>query len=345
MVNKLAINGRIFEYPITGVGRFCYEVISELDKMVEKESCILLVSRCAKNIPKLQNISVVVIGKSNGIFWEQVELPVYLYRHKLYCLSMSSSVPILKPDAVLIHDISLKVNKKFCNGIKERIKIFWPRIQYWVAVKFADKLFTDSEFQKKEIEREYKTKREIYVVFCGWQHMYSIEESNAVDKYNLKKYDYYFAVATRAKNKNFKWIIEASKYNKDSTFVIAGKLDSKFFADSVKLDEQCNIITLGYVDDSEMKNLMHYCKAFIYPSLYEGFGIPPLEALSVGAKAIVAKSSCLPEIYEDTVYYIDPENARVKLNELLNRKIESANVVLNKYSWKKTTYKIKSSIY
>lgn len=70
---------------------------------------------------------------------------------------------------------------------------------------------------------------------------------------------------------------------------------------------------------------MQKCKAFVFPSYYEGFGIPPLEALSCGTKIIVSNASCLPEIYADTAYYIDPDNPNVNLNELLSKKIESPN--------------------
>ena len=79
--------------------------------------------------------------------------------------------------------------------------------------------------------------------------------------------------------------------------------------------------------------LMSKCKAFIFPSYYEGFGIPPLEALSVGAKIIVSKAACLPEIYGDTAHYIDPNNPDVNLNQLLEQPVESPERILEKYTY------------
>ena len=77
--------------------------------------------------------------------------------------------------------------------------------------------------------------------------------------------------------------------------------------DIAKLKELPNVKLLGYVSDGQVKWLMQNCKAFIFPSYYEGFGIPPLEALSVGAKIVVGNAASLPEIYKKSAYYIDPE--------------------------------------
>ena len=82
---------------------------------------------------------------------------------------------------------------------------------------------------------------------------------------------------------------------------------------------------------------MKKCKAFIHPSLYEGFGLPPLEAMSVGARCIVSNVSSLPEIYGRSVWYIDPYNYNeINLGKIMMEEIEDNTVVLNKYSWNKS---------
>lgn len=336
-MNTLIINGRIFEYPITGVGRFCYEVISEFDRLIGPGEMVLAIPSDAKNVPRLNNIEVRTIGKRTGIYWEQVELPIYIKKNKYKCLSMSSSVPLFSPDYVLIHDISLKVNRDKNGNLKDKFKIWWPLLQYKIAVKYSKVLFTDTEFQKNEFKRAYKTDREIVVVYAGWQHMKRIElDDRIIKKLNLVNKDYMFAVSTRAKNKNFKWILEVAKKNPHVIFVIAGKLDTKYFSDGTELDGLPNIITSGYISDSEMKSLMKHAKAFLYPSIYEGFGIPPMEAMSIGTRAVVGRSSCLPEVYGDTVYYVDPFCYDYNLSELLKENIKEGKEILEKYSWEKT---------
>ena len=92
----------------------------------------------------------------------------------------------------------------------------------------------------------------------------------------------------------------------------------------------------GYASDQLAKTLMKFCKAFIFPSYYEGFGIPPLEALSLGAKVIVSNTASLPEIFGNSAYYISPDNADIDLNELISKPVADADEVLSKYSWEKS---------
>ena len=90
----------------------------------------------------------------------------------------------------------------------------------------------------------------------------------------------------------------------------------------------------GYITDGEIKYLMANCKAFIFPSFFEGFGIPPLEALSVGAKIIVSNTSCLPEIFGDSAYYIDPHNYNINLDDLLSISVKDRQLVLNRFRFR-----------
>ena len=78
---------------------------------------------------------------------------------------------------------------------------------------------------------------------------------------------------------------------------------------------------------------MKGCRAFIHPAVYEGFGIPPIEALSCGAELIISNTTCLPEVYGKSAHYIDPYNYDVDLDELLKEPIASASEVLGRYSW------------
>ena len=88
------------------------------------------------------------------------------------------------------------------------------------------------------------------------------------------------------------------------------------------------------------KALMTYCKAFIFPSYYEGFGIPPLEALSVGAKIIVSDRASLPEIFGKAAVYISPDDPYVNLSELMKEETTGSEEILDAYSWEKQAYKL-----
>ena len=102
---------------------------------------------------------------------------------------------------------------------------------------------------------------------------------------------------------------------------------------------------LGYVSDGEVKALYENCKAFIFPSYYEGFGIPPLEALSCGAPVIIGRAASLPELYENCAHYIDCNNSDVNLEEILSAPTESASVVLEKYTYQKAAESLKNLLF
>ena len=102
---------------------------------------------------------------------------------------------------------------------------------------------------------------------------------------------------------------------------------------SDNLNEENNVTYTGYLSEEELKTLLLNCEALILPSLYEGFGIPPLEALALGKKIIVAKSSCLPEIYKDCAYYVNPYKPCKNLEELIYNNVNSPEELLSKYTW------------
>ena len=116
-------------------------------------------------------------------------------------------------------------------------------------------------------------------------------------------------------------------------FVISGSSIQKLIPKELEELMKCqNIILAGYLSDEQVKAIMEHCKAFIFPSYFEGFGIPPLEALYCGCPIIIANSSCLPEIYEDCAHYIDPTDANINLDELLKEKVANPEKLFQKYS-------------
>ena len=107
-----------------------------------------------------------------------------------------------------------------------------------------------------------------------------------------------------------------------------------------------NVVLLGYVSDSEVKALMKRCEAFVFPSYYEGFGIPPLEALSAGTKIIVSKNASLPEIYGNAAAYIDACDTNCSLPDLAEKPIKKEDVdgVLRKYTYRNAAEKLYEAV-
>jgi glycosyltransferase involved in cell wall biosynthesis len=161
----------------------------------------------------------------------------------------------------------------------------------------------------------------------------------------VKKGEYYFSLGSLSKRKNVKWIIKYARKNPDSIFAISGVSLHTVKVNELNKGIPPNIILLGYLDDSKVKELMENCKAFILPSYYEGFGLTPLEALSCGAQIIIANAASLPEIYGNTAHYIDPFNTNVDLDALLNEPVEKPDAILAKYSYDISARKVYNLIW
>lgn len=342
-INKVVINGRFLSQNITGVQRYALEITKALDELISNETIPfeLVVSQNTQKIPELKNIKIIKLGKKSGILWEQTELSKYLKKNHALGVHLCNSVPLFFPKGICcVHDITYKINPQFITTKHLFLARLWHLLQYRVAVKKTRHVFTVSEYSKAEICKTYKIPQEkITVAYNGWQHFSTKIAPNITLQKEypyLNENSYYFSLATAAKNKNFPWIVNAARQNPEVYFVVAGKIDIQKLGNTIGDQLPPNLHLLGYVSDENAKLLMKNCKAFVFPSLYEGFGIPPLEALAMRAKVICSNAACLPEVFKDSVHYIDPLKPAENLDELLNQKIASADKILNLYSWQKS---------
>lgn len=334
---KIIINGRFLTQKITGVQRVAHELIREIDELLSKEK-LEVVILAPKNLifkNSYKNIKIKKVGFLTGVLWEQLELPFYGLLEKGTLLNLGSTAPIINTGIVDIHDISFKVNPQF---FSKKFSLYY-KILIWILVKTSKKILTVSKFSKNEIIKYYNVNpKKIEVVYNSWEHILSFKEDfNILKKFNLQKKSFYLGVSSVAPNKNFKYIIELAKLYPEKKFVIAGKKNEKVFG-NLGINEMNNLIWCGYVSDEELKTLYMSCKGFIFPPFYEGFGIPPLEAMGCGCEEIyVSNTSCLPEIFEDSVIYINPN----KVEKIFDKKItvdkEKIKKVLGKYSWKESS--------
>lgn len=331
---KVIINGRFLLQRITGVQRYAYELLLELDKIVQPLEFELAVPPETKNIPKYKNIRVVKIGHLHNHLWEQFSFGVYVKKKKAISLNLCNSAPLLSPDVVCIHDVKIKARPRDFS----RKFLLWYNLLFFNVCRRAKMIITVSEFSKKEICKYFNVNsNRITVVSNAWQHFERISyDEDSLKKYSLEKYDYYFAMSSLEPNKNFRWIAEFAKKNPKQLFVVAGSINKRVFSDGNGFECPYNMKLLGYITDEEAKTLMRDCRAFLYPTFYEGFGIPPLEAISAGCRNVfVSDTEVMHEVYGNAVSYILPNvdyDTLVKKSDTL---IQDEDI-LKKYSWKKS---------
>ncbi len=184
------------------------------------------------------------------------------------------------------------------------------------SVKQASHIFTISQFSKKEIEHFYNFPGEkITVTYPGLKKIQSLTQNlKILEKYRIEKNKYFLHIGTLQPRKNLVRLIKAfgainTKYQIPNTkLLIVGKkgwLYEEIFnkVRQLKLEEQ--IVFTGYVGEEEKAILLKNALALVLPSLYEGFGIPVLEAMQIGCPVIVSRNSSLSEVVGETGLYID----------------------------------------
>jgi glycosyltransferase involved in cell wall biosynthesis len=338
-MKHIVINGQFFIQDNTGQQRYAREILLELDKIIENGEITVVVPNCAKNIHYYENINIVYTGNMKNRLWEQVNLVYYLFKKKKISVNFCNTTPLLKKGVTVIHDIATITHKEFFNTWKGKIARIYYSFNQTRAIKSGNPLITVSEYSKKTIiERFNINENKIIVIPNAWQHFERVIQDDSIfDRHsNITRGNYYFSLGSLQKQKNYDWIYANARYNPKETYVIAGKAIKSYIYKRKDMNP-ANVIYLGYLTDGEIKSLIKNCKAFLFPSLFEGFGIPPLEALSIGVPIIISNIPCLSEIFEDSASYIDPKNPEIAIaDKIKNISDSKRDRILLKYSWKKS---------
>lgn len=334
---KYAINGRFIVRKQTGQERFASELIRELDKLDLKDEFVLVVPEYAQNIPQYEHIRVVKYGKVKSHFWEQISFYHYIKKHNLISINLTTTCPLLSPDIVCLHDACLyEISDLLTQNLYGKFSTLWHKIIFNAAKKRAKKILTVSQYSKEKLLHYLCLPEDrISVVYNAWQHFNRVLEDDTIVSFlptRIKMGEYYLALSSLTPQKNFIWIREVAKRNPHQQFVICGSAEgfTKLGINELKTE---NMFFTGYISDGQIKSLMSHCKAFIHPAIYEGFGIPPLEAMSCGATLILSTATCLPEIYGKSAHYIDPYCYDIDLDVIVQEHVEKSQIVLEKYNW------------
>ena len=350
----ILINGNFLCRTLTGIERFAFEVCAALDEIVRRtDEIALFAPRNAKQIPAYKNIEVILSKNPLKSFpvWDMVVFARECKRRKAVALDFSNTAPLGKTCGIaFLHDIYAKdCPQDFCT-FKEKLIRSYSLLHYKNIAHNAQKVLTVSQFSKHRIQAAYGVPDDrIEVVPNGWEHFARVESDRSVfEKFPmLKKGGYFFTLGSISKRKNLKWIARCAarcaNKNPREVFAVSGKAISGLVPKELEeLKTLGNVVLLGYVSDGEVKALMQSCKAFVFPSYYEGFGLPPLEALSCGAKVVCSNAASIPEVCADAVNYIDPFDANCDLDAIIAKPTSPPDAVLGKYTYRQAALKLKT---
>jgi glycosyltransferase involved in cell wall biosynthesis len=330
---KFLVNGLFLSQKTTGVHRFARELLSELDSLVNKGDIAVVIPLGTSDLPEYKNIGFIESGKHRGYLWEQLDFPRTVSTHKCVSINLCNSEPLLKPGIMTIHDAAYKTHPEYFKTLHGRLSVLWHRLVYKQAARSKYPIITVSYFSKYTLIDTYKIDpKRISVIGNGWQHILKFTPDETIlKKNNLEPRKFFFTLGNINYNKNTIWVVKYAKQHPNDTFVLSGIRRKN---SNVDIDDVPNVKWLGYLSDEEIAALYKTCKAFIFPSIHEGFGIPPMEAMSFGTPIVVANTSCLPEIFKGCAHYIDPYDTDVNLDEILKEKVEPYEDVLERYGWK-----------
>ncbi len=332
------VNARFLTQSITGVQRYAIEISLRLKEI--NPSIRFLVPKNVIHLDLAKLLDVEIIGENTGYYWEQIELPNYLKKiGSPLLINLANMAPIFYKNKVIsLHDIAFV---KFPSGFSWKFKLIY-KLFIPLILKSSKKIITISQFSKKEIMNYYHVNsKNIEVIYNGIDQNFCKKEKKFNERYIL-------GVSSLDYRKNFKGLIQGylKISNPNFKLYIIGEQNSVFQNIDIKFHD--NIQFLGRVTDENLVQYYSDAMLFIYPSFYEGFGFPPLEAMACGTPVICSDNSSIPEVCGDAVIYCNPHDIndiKYKIEFVLSNKNLQKEMIFKGleqaklFSWEKSAEK------
>ncbi len=334
---KIAIDVRDADGQKTGKGFYAFGLIKNILEQDQENQYILYSDQAKSPFPAQENVTFKHVDKT-GIKWHFATLSdLKKERPDLYFAPTSYIIPAMAPRwlkvILTVHDLVAFMFPK--NHKKKAVLI--ERFTLKHALKNSSKIFVVSENTKNDlINRFHLPKSMMAEVPCAPNELYRNEFDQKQAEHISKKYKlpkhFILGVGTLEPRKNFATLIKSYVIIKrrfpDYKLVIVGKCGWRFhqlqrLVQEYKMED--DVLFLGYVRDHELHYIYHSAEVFVFPSLYEGFGIPPLEAMASGCPVVSSNTSSLPEVVGDAGLLIEPRNS-VKIADAIISILENPNV-------------------
>ena len=294
--------------------------------------------------------------------WNFWTLPKYLRRNPVDIYLTQYITPFFIPRrikiATIIHDISFN----FYPQLIKFSDLFFLKILIPLSLRRADKIITVSEFTKNEVEKYYKiTPEKVFTAYNAVEDNFladiTQEKLDSVrKKYNLPE-KFILYLGTMQPRKNLPILIEAfgkiRQEMPDIKLVLAGgkghNYDKEIDLTIISNSLESEVIFPGFIDEEDKPAVYKLATVFCFPSLYEGFGIPILEAMAVGTPVIASEIPPHKEIAGEAAIFFDPQNSNnlaekiadiLKNNELEKELARQGKEQAQKFSWAKSAKKI-----
>jgi glycosyltransferase involved in cell wall biosynthesis len=334
---RVALNGLFLQEPATGTGHYLRELVAAMRALAPHDTFILLAPKPDITSPASVMVTPTRLGQENfaKLEFEQVTFPRAAQKNRFDLAHVPHFGPPLfsaVPTLVTIHDLIPLVLPAYRGST--RVQLYTKLAS--AAAQRARAILADSEASARDIEKHLRIPRaKIHVVYLAAHPRFdaNIEQGELTRvraKYNLPE-QFVLYLGGFDVRKNVARVVEAFSRldNGDWRLVLAGKLperDSAFFPDPRRLAVENKIadraVFPGFIAESDKPALYALARVLMYASHYEGFGLPPLEAMACGTPVICANTSSLPEVVGDAGISLAPDDGdawrdalRVVLND------------------------------
>lgn len=379
---NIGIDARLLQNT-TGIGRYTRSLFYEyIQNNIIRQDTLYLFSDIPLLNPQEQrttgsttfpeNVHLVISPCKRRILWTNWYIPPLLRRHHIdvYHGVCNFELPVRKMCryVVTIHDL---------------VPLFFPELVPWKHLLFfklfmkraaqaADLIITDSEHSKHDIVQHLAVPEEkIRVIYLGYDAKHQEIRDQQVIQDVITRYGicqpYLLFVGVIEPKKNLERLVDAfvilqreNVIDKELQFVIAGAKGwfyEQLYRKVQELNLEHQILLTGFVPDEDLPYLYSGAELFVFPSTYEGFGLPVIEAMSYGIPVVTSKTSSLPEIAGDAGFLVDPNSPEsiaqglisVLSDENLQAKMKQAGrLQAQKFSWQRTaeqTYNVYQEVY
>ena len=328
MTAALALNGRFLTQGLTGVQRFASELTAAMDTLAGAArwpaTRVLMPRVAVRSGATFDHLEAKSVGRISGHGWEQFELP--WHARGRFLLSLGNTAPVLagRCQAVVIHDA----------GVFDTPESYSPQFRAWYRTLHATlartgaTLITVSEFSRGRIAARLGIEPgRVSVIPEGGEHILRVPaDLGALSRHGLTAGRYALAVGTRAAHKNLDVLGDAAALlaSRGLTLAAVGAVNPAVFRPAAERRGP-GAVALGRVSDAELRALYEGALCLVFPSRYEGFGLPPLEAMVCGCPVLATRSGAVPEVCGEAALYFDAAEPS-SLTQALRRLLEEAGL-------------------
>lgn len=316
------VNGRFLCQNLSGVQRFSSEILTALDRQISRDSAlasavgsiVVLHPEGILRRPDWHRISLQKVGRTRGHIWEQGAL-YHASRDELL-IGLGGSGPLRHKNQMLaLHDANIW---DIPDAFSSRYKLLHKAMRPILATR-AKALLTVSRFSADALARHLNVPSDRFVIIPnGSDHVLKFPtDATVLQRNGLRSDRYFLCVGNLSPNKNIESLIQAHSLAGPNVLplVVAGGIASGVVAEGFRSNSRIKM--LGRVEDDALRSLYENAAGFIFPSLYEGFGIPPLEAMQLGTPVLASNTTAMPEVLGQAAMFFDPRSVDDMAKQLL----------------------------